>query len=128
MCCSVSLFHLVGVGYKINRRRLPKERFSSSSLSLLFPLTSVTFKFLVVYLEDGSFVVFTIFNRSILQSVSIFLRHRVLPAVVEDTLEAHTYGSRLAAVAESNWGRTHQTHKRGDETMGLLKLSWCRVR
>lgn len=69
--------------------------------SLLFPLTSVTFKFLVVYLEDGSFVVFTIFNRSILQSVSIFLRHRVLPAVVEDTLEAHTYGSRLAAVAES---------------------------
>lgn len=50
-----------------------------------------------------------------------------MPAVVEDTLEAHTYGSRLAAVAESNWDRTHQTHKRGDETMGLLKLSWCRV-
>lgn len=77
----------------------------------------------MVRLLFSLFLIDLFYNQS-----QFFLRHRVLPAVVEDTLEAHTYGSRLAAVAESNWGRTHQTHKRGDETMGLLKLSWCRVR
>lgn len=127
LLCAVRLFRF-SLGRLVTKSIVvvcPRNGLTYSS-SLLFPLT-VTFKLFVVYLEDGSF--FTIFNRSILQSVSIFfLRHRVLPAVVEDTLEAHTYGSRLAAVAiESNWGRTHQTHKRGDETMGLLKLSWCRV-
>lgn len=74
--------------------------------ALLFPLLTVTFNFLVVYLEDGSFL--TIFNRSILQSVSIFfLRHRVLPAVVEDTLEAHTYGRAGWPLLQKAIGTAH---------------------
>lgn len=57
------------VGYKINQSSSFAPGTFYSSSTLLFPLT-VSFNVLVVYLEDGSFL--TIFNRSILQSVSIF--------------------------------------------------------
>lgn len=50
----------------------------------------------MVRLLFSLFLIDLFYNQS-----QFFLRHRVLPAVVEDTLEAHTYGSRLAAVAES---------------------------
>lgn len=92
VCCRFvyrSMFHLVGFTKSIV---VAQER----SIFLSYSRRHLNFLWIIRW-----WVVSTIFNRSILQSVSIFLRHRVLLAVVEDTLEAYTYDSRGGALFSS---------------------------